>query len=224
MTETTLFLLYSIPLGILLFTLINIKYRKYFFFQKVLCSLCFLILSCFCAIKGNNLNYYQYTFPAFFMCFIGDIFLGLFNGKKRKIYFLTGTLAFLTAHIFFIIGFCSIQSFYVYDLLFPMIAVSTIAILIKKRSMTMGKLKPFVYLYAFFVSTLFWKSIHIFLTVARLQTVCLLIGSFLFMISDLLILFLYFYKKRRWSVHGLNIATYYYGVFFLALSLLYTIT
>ncbi|WP_081428538.1 lysoplasmalogenase family protein [Lachnoclostridium phytofermentans] len=47
------------------------------------------------------------------------------------------------------------------------------------------------------------------------------IGATLFLISDAYILFLYFYNKKYEVVHIINLATYYYGMFFIALSLLY---
>ena len=44
------------------------------------------------------------------------------------------------------------------------------------------------------------------------------LGSFLFMISDISILFLYFYKNKSRKVHLFNLTTYYVGIFLLAVS------
>lgn len=222
MRELILLLIYSIPVGFLLYTLINKKYRKNFLCFKIVCSSCFLVISFLCAIGGSGLVNYLYVFPAFFMCFAGDILLGFFNLNKRKKFFILGLLFFLTGHIFFLTFYCRIVQLHVVDVIFPICAVLVLPFFIHKRKMVIGKLKPFVFIYAFFVSFLFSKSMLLFLKLHTLQTGLLACGSFLFMISDLLILFLYFYRNRRWITHGLNLATYYYGMFLLALSLLYT--
>ena len=47
------------------------------------------------------------------------------------------------------------------------------------------------------------------------------LGSFLFMISDISILFLYFYKNKSRKVHLFNLTTYYVGIFLLAISPLF---
>ena len=219
--EAVIFIIYSIPLGMLLYTLINNRYRNYFLYLKTICSFCFLCLSFYCAYKGNNLLFYKYIFPAFFFCFLGDIIFGIFNKSKRKRYFLLGTIIFLIGHIVFLAAFYRLQSFSIYELFFPIVAVSLIAFLVKKKKMQLGKLLPFAYIYGFFVAMLFSKSTYMFIEMKSLSMLLLNMGSFLFMISDLLILFLYFYRKRRWATHGFNIVTYYYGIFLMVLSLQY---
>ena len=205
----------------LLYTLINKRYRKYFLYLKIICSFCFLCLSFFCAFKGNNLLFFKYIFPAFFLCFLGDIILGIFNKSKRKRYFLSGSILFLAGHIVFLTAFYRLQVFSIYEIFFPITVVIFTAFLVKKKKMQLGKILPFAYIYAFFVAMLFSKSTHMFIEIKSLSTLLLNVGSFLFMISDLLILFLYFYRKRRWATHGFNIATYYYGIFLMVLSLYY---
>lgn len=205
----------------LLYTLINKRYRKYFLYLKIICSFCFLCLSFFCAFKGNNLLFFKYIFPAFFLCFLGDIILGIFNKSKRKRYFLSGSILFLAGHIVFLTAFYRLQVFSIYEIFFPITVVIFTAFLVKKKKMQLGKILPFAYIYAFFVAMLFSKSTHMFIEMKSLSTLLLNVGSFLFMISDLLILFLYFYRKRRWETHGFNIATYYYGIFLMVLSLYY---
>ena len=221
MTELLLLLIYSVPIAALLYTLINKKYRRHFLVLKIICSTCFLILSFLFAFKGSSMEYYIYFFPAFFMCFLGDVFLGLFNQSKKKHYFIIGTLFFLTGHIFFITACSKIKSLDKYDFIFPIVIILLFPFFIKKKRLTIGKLKPFVYIYAFFISFLFSKCVLMFWNTGTRQTALLAIGSLLFLISDTLILFLYFHRNHRWSTHGIKLATYYYGMFFLALSLLY---
>lgn len=44
-------------------------------------------------------------------------------------------------------------------------------------------------------------------------------GAALFWVSDLLILFLYFYEKKHVAVHIANLLTYYYAMFLIGASL-----
>ena len=63
----------------------------------------------------------------------------------------------------------------------------------------------------------FKATARIFLPI--LGTVLVLTGAALFWVSDLLILFLYFYRTSHPAVHAANLATYYYGMFLVAISL-----
>ena len=53
------------------------------------------------------------------------------------------------------------------------------------------------------------------------QPWCFLVlaGAALFWVSDLLILFLYFYPGKHPAVHVANLLTYYYAMFLIAASL-----
>ena len=52
-----------------------------------------------------------------------------------------------------------------------------------------------------------------------LWMILVLAGAALFWISDLLILFLYFYHTKHPAVHVANLLTYYYAMFLIAVSL-----
>ncbi len=71
------------------------------------------------------------------------------------------------------------------------------------------------------IEMLFSKGMHLVLSQFSIQNLLLSIGATLFLISDTFILFLYFYEKKYKAVHVINLATYYYGMFFIGLSLLY---
>lgn len=214
-------ILYSIPLALLLCTLIVKKYRKYYLPQKAITSLCFLGLATFAAVISENWLTYCYMLPGFLLCIFGDILLGMYNKKRNKKVFLTGVFVFLLGHIFFISSTFLLQTIKLTDFIFPFFGVLLVVYMANHTELALGRLRPYTYLYAFFVSLLFSKTIRAMLTMQTLQTICLGIGGTLFLISDFLILFLYFYKKHRWSTHGWNIVTYYYAMFCLAFSILY---
>ncbi|MFR8428874.1 MAG: lysoplasmalogenase family protein [Roseburia inulinivorans] len=73
----------------------------------------------------------------------------------------------------------------------------------------------------FFIAYLFAKSMHIAVSIPDMRHIVCAVGSFLFMISDISILFLYFYKNKSRKVHLFNLTTYYVGIFLLAISPLF---
>lgn len=213
--------IYTIPVCLLLYTLIHKSARKYYVPVKTMASIAFICLAVFCGVTGNHLGMMAQMMPAFVMCLCGDVFLGFYNGVKNKKLFLGGVATFMLGHICFIGVFVRMQRLSWIDFLFPICAIGITVLVTYAKKMFLGKLRPYVYTYSFFVAMLFSKSLHIMTEAPTAQTICLAIGATLFLISDFLILFLYFYDKRPWSTHGWNLATYYYGMFFLAVSLLY---
>lgn len=214
-------LLYSIPVILLLCTLVVKKYRKYYLVQKTISSLCFFGLAVYAAITSDNWMTFLYMLPGFLLCIFGDVLLGIYNKKRNKKVFLGGVFVFLMGHICFISSTCLLQEIRVIDFIFPVFGVVLVMYMANHTELSLGRLRPYAYLYSFFVSLLFSKCMRALITLRTPQAICLGIGGALFLISDFLILFLYFYKKRPWSTHGWNIATYYYAMFCLAISIMY---
>ena len=134
---------------------------------------------------------------------------------------MTGVLLFLLGHIVFIIAAYREIGFMIIDPVFPLIALLYVWHIMKKKEMTAGKLKPYCLLYTFFVALMFTKNLELLILMPSIRFALLAAGAFLFLISDYLILYLYFMKERRWITHGVNLATYYYGILCMLLSLLY---
>lgn len=211
----------SLLIGLMLTTLIIKKNREHFLPQKMLCSLFFLCASVYCMMEGKSFDRFLYLFPGFLLCFFGDAFLGLYNRNWNKKTFLMGVLLFLLGHIAFIIAAYREIGFMIVDPVFPVLALIYACYIMKKKEMTMGRLKPYCLLYTFFVALMFTKNLEMLILMPSIRTTLLAVGALLFLISDYLILYLYFVKKRRWATHGINLATYYYGVLCMVLSLLY---
>ncbi len=221
MREAILFLLYSVPVALLLFVLIRKTYRKYYIPCKMICSAAYLALGFYCAYQGSHVRFFYCMLPGYILCFCGDAFLGIYNRSSNKKFLMTGLFSFLFGHVVFVTSFWVLQELSLFDFAFPVVFVLITVWITNQKSMFLGKLKPYVYLYSFFVSMMFGKSVLLVLEVISMQRVLLACGATLFLISDYMILFLYFYKHRAWCVHGINVTTYYYGMFLLALSLLY---
>ena len=216
-----LFLIYTIPVMMLLSVLIYQPWRKNYVSVKTVASIAFLLLALWCGMQGTNQTLMRLELPAFVLCLCGEVFLGFYNGSRKKKYFIGGVFAFLIGHVFFLISFCSIQSMSWVDFLFPFLGTAFTVFLTNLEKMCLGKLRPYVYLYSFFITMLFVKAVHIQMQMPDTGNLCRAIGTGLILISDFLILFLYFYKNRPWSTHGWNLVTYYYGMFFIAAGLLY---
>lgn len=225
-----LFVLYTIPFSFLMQARIP-KYRKNYVLAKTINSIAFIAMSIFCAYYGTNIEALVYLLPALLLCFIGDVVLGFYNviaenikGNKlsqKTSFFTMGLLSFAFGHGCFIYAFSKVQRLTWVDFVFPILAIFITLGLTRLDGMNTGKLTILILAYSFMVAMLFSKGIHLVFEQLSVQNLLLSIGGTLFLISDTFILFLYFYKKKYEAVHVINLATYYYAMFFIALSLLY---
>ncbi|WMJ22151.1 lysoplasmalogenase family protein [Paludicola sp. MB14-C6] len=216
-----LFVAYSGLFAFLMVALESQKHKKYYILAKTINSFGFIAIALICGIITGHEKWLLILLPAFLLCFCGDVLLGFYQRLKKQLYFITGLLSFLCGHIFFVYAFSTRRSLTLLDCIFPVcVALLTFALTFLK-DMDTGKMKPAIVVYAFFVALLLGKSAHLWIMSSSIQNWLLLIGSALFLISDALILFLYFYKKKHPIIHILNLGTYYYGMFFLSINLLF---
>lgn len=213
--------LYTIPFGLLMVTLHVAVYETYYRIAKFFSSIAFISVTLYAALVADQLAGFVQLLPALLLCLLGDILLGFYHHTQNQKYFMAGLGAFLTGHIVFVLAFSQLQGLRMTDVILPALALLLTVGLTRLKDMETGQMKPLVYVYSFFVALLFSKALHLMLFIPSLKTVILCLGSGLFMISDAIILFLYFYKKKHWAVHTFNLATYYYGMFFIAFSLMY---
>lgn len=236
-----LLVLYSIPFTFLMLATVNLKYKKYYVIVKIINSIAFIAVSTFCAYYGENIKTLVYLLPALILCLIGDVVLGFYNASiesdvkvdelspgetntkvtGKTFLFIMGLLTFAFGHICFIYAFSRMQKLTWVDLVFPIFAIFITIGLTRLDEMNTGKCTILITAYSFMVAMLFSKSMHIVLVQFSVQNLLLSIGATLFLISDTFILFLYFYEKKYKAVHVINLTTYYYGMFFIGLSLLY---
>ena len=187
--------------------------------EKTLCSLCFVAVAAVCAVMGSRPEAFWRLLPALLCCVVGDVVLALYNHLRRPGLFLAGLGAFLAGHALFVWGLCRLQPV---DWLVPLAAVLGAvgaAVLSGMPGMRTGRMRPWVILYAAFVSALLGKGLQLAFGVAQPWCFLVLAGAALFWVSDLLILFLYFYHAKHPAVHVANLLTYYYAMFLIAVSL-----
>lgn len=193
------------------------KFRKKYVLAKVVQSLGFTSVFCICAYQCKAIVEFVVMLPAFLFCFAGDVLMGLYNVSRKKVYFIGGVFTFLGGHVCFIRWFCKIQALQWIDFIFPLVMVGACFGLIYICRLHTGRLKPFILGYSFFVSMLFEKSVHIFIENKDLCSIITVVAAMMFFVSDISILFLYFFKHKGKKVQLFNLITYYFGMFLFAI-------
>ena len=187
--------------------------------EKALCSLCFVAVAVVCAAMGSRPEAFWRLLPALLCCVAGDVVLALYNHRRRSGLFLAGLAAFLAGHALFVWGLCRLQPMGWPVPLAAALGAGGAAALSGLPGMHTGRMRPWVVLYAAFVSALLGKGLQLAFGIAQPCCFLVLAGAALFWVSDLLILFLYFYPARHPAVHVANLLTYYYAMFLIAASL-----
>lgn len=212
---------YSLVFAMLLAVACNEIQKKHYIWAKGVSSLSFLVVFGLSAYKSGAIYQFWLMLPAFFCCFAGDILMAAYNRFRKKIHFLMGLGIFLMGHLCFVRWLCKIQPLEWVNLVIPALAVVLTWGLTLLKKIHTGRLRPFILLYSFFVALFVSKGLHLVLTQFSIATLMIAVGSILFFVSDISILFLYFHKKKGYGVHIFNLATYYYGMFLLATHLLF---
>lgn len=160
--------------------------------------------------------------PALVFCALGDLLLGIANKTKRVRArpFVLGAVSFSLAHVMF----CAVYSWFAplrwQDFLLPALLTLVLLVLEATQQVRLKKMRPLGYVYVLLVG---------FMTAKATAAACAagvgtpfglltLLGSLLFLISDVVLLFLYFGTHRPKALRYANLATYYCSILLLALS------
>lgn len=197
--------------------------KKNHLLSKCLCSLGFLLVAYLGKIQSSNNSLFWKMIPAFVFCFLGDYFLAKKENEKKESNFILGLVAFLIGHCTFLVAFQYVQPMNVYTFILPLVGVIIVCGLMQLKYMEVGKLKVPVVVYTYFVTALFIKCLQVTIHGdGTLFYILVFLGGLLFLVSDLIILFLYFYKKKYKILQFLNLLTYYSATFLLGLSIYYS--
>jgi len=217
-----LLLLYVLLFCIMYYTFHAPKYRRQFPFIKLSVSLCFVAIAVLSAVLSRQYPLLFRMLPAFLLAALGDFLLGLARSKDdfHGIDFLLGVGAFLAAHISFYLAFITIVPVHAVDFIIPLFVSGAVILLSRSRNINLDNMKFPGIIYSFFVGLLFSKALMI-VVFAGVSAPHLLIltGSFLFLASDLVLLFLNFHVSPPKCLAFVNLSTYYMGIALLGLSL-----
>ena len=158
--------------------------------------------------------------PGFLFCFAGDVGLALYDQKPSNVKFLIGLSLFLLGHVLFLLSLYRFTEFSWLDFIFPALMTGVAFGLTKLKKMNVQKMGPCILVYAFFVSMFCGKGVQTAALWYSQQGLWLGTGAVLFLLSDLILLFVFFYRPFRPSGKFWNLLTYYGGMMCLALSLI----
>ncbi len=184
----------------------------------VLCGLVNLIFIAKSKIERNKFYKYLMLIGLVFAC-LGDIFL--IDGDT----FIIGAALFAVGHVFFFVSYSLLYKPNWRDLIISLaiFAVALVVILVPQIFDFQGML-PVVLVYAFIISFMMGKAIsNVFQKDYRAENIWIMIGSILFFLSDLMLLFDLFASNAE-IFDILCLSLYYPAEFLLASSIYYANT
>lgn len=172
--------------------------------------------------SGADDRYFALLMACLLACLAGDVLLGLANRDAGFFsrFFLAGTVAFLAAHIGFCVLFAGAPGVRLRPVLaLPALVAGAVALCIRdKRRFRLKKLAPAAFVYAVCVGLMTSLALAGWLGAPGPRSALTAAGAVLFLVSDGLLLFLYFYHKKRGWLRAANLLTYYVGMLCLALT------
>lgn len=187
---------------------------KFYPWGKAAASLGFLLVALCRFSGGHSLG----MLACLCLCAAGDVLLGLANlhaGFFSR-FFSAGAVCFVLAHIGFCLLFGAGAGWRPALFVLPMFLVGAAALAARdKRRFRLRRMALPALVYSFFVGLMcaqsFSYALHTGIWLAAA-------GGALFLVSDCVLLFLYFYYKKRRAFRALNLITYYLGMLCLALT------
>lgn len=210
---------YTLTVALLLYVAYTHRHFKYYTALKAIAGLGFVSLGLF------NSKWDSFSIPmifAFAACLLGDVFLGLANNKQKYFgkLFICGLCSFAIAHILFSLGFTFFAPLSLSDLGICAISFGVTFIIANNKTFRFAKMKIPALCYSVFVGLACSRGLNAAFALFTYKGLFMALGAVFFLISDCLILFLYFpVKKPRKIVRVLNLLTYYIAMLLLALSL-----
>ena len=191
--------------------------RRFYVPLKVVCSASFLVILWINQFFSEKL---WLMFWALLACFVGDLLMGLYNIFMRKQAIMLAIIAFMLGHVGllnYMVRTTDKTSSLVY--IAPVVACVLMVIVKKLCHLHMGSLFVPCIIYCYFVTTMTLKAIEC----GAEGNPLIALAGILFWLSDVTILFLYFYHfrgiKNKRIVHYVNLATYYAAILLFIFSL-----
>lgn len=170
-----------------------------------------ILLFAFVRMPQVSIHYKEFILIGLTLSLIGDIFL-LWPEKQ----FISGLLAFLLAHLLFILAMITdFGPYYDWQYLIPILLYMIVFLwIILPKS---GKLVFPVVVYAFVLMLFFWQAAGRAVYLAGSSSMDALLGAGLFVVSDSVLAYNRFVKNFKWAEFFI-IITYWAALYFIALS------
>lgn len=194
--------------------------RSRYTFFKLMTSLCFVGIACYAAILGGLPELFLFLLPGFWFAVAGDYLLGIAHTQenyKGKV-FLSGAIMFMFAHAAFYFALSTIQDVRLADFVIPAVFSAIMVFVLRRKPFSLGKMLIPGTVYAFFVALLLSKGVMLVLfDGGGPRNLLILFGGLLFLISDGVLLFMYFHIPPKKNLGAVNLGTYYSAMAMLGL-------
>ncbi len=191
--------------------------RRFYVPVKVVCSASFLVILWINQMFSEKL---WLMFWALLACFIGDIFMAIYNTSLNKQVIALGIIAFMIGHVGLLNYMCRVtDQTNVLVYIVPWLACLLVVAIRKLLHLHMGRLFVPCLIYSYFVSAMAIKAVECGLNGMPLCGV----AGVLFLLSDFTIMIRTFYhftdKKNKRVAHYLELGTYYAAILLFIFSL-----
>lgn len=151
---------------------------------------------------------------ALIFCMLGDVLLG-YTKNDKKVFMVPGLLSFLLAHIMYITVMNHFVGFHWFQLIFSIFGLVLLKIVTYTLDIHFGFKRYVIWLYTFIIFMTGSKALGLLYTH---QNICMGIGGISFLISDFILLFLYFKYKNNKILQFSNSIIYYFAQYMFAIS------
>lgn len=208
------FVIYSVFVIMLLFSL---KKKSYIVF-KTLNSLAFIGVAVYCAMTTQHVHLLLGILPGLIGCLAGDFMLAT-QYKKSFIY---GLVCFFIANFCYVIYFMNFYPLSIIEFILPVVSIVIVIAFSYLQNMNYETYEKAILAYSFMITLAMVRSVVVYFALSTPMFLLAMIGFILYFISDIILLFGKFYDCRfKDKLTILNLIMYYYGMFFIAYSLLF---
>lgn len=203
---TTLIILYLISWSMLVITVLWKLPQVFYRWIKIITAVLFVLI--------GTMNDNRMILITLVLFFVGDVFLAFANGGKVKRWLIGGLIFFWLGHIGLIVCMIEHQGF---DYLSLVLGLMPVAMMIGIRKVFF----KIDFRGLFLILTAYAYTLGILVSLALLSyssNIGLASGIFIFFLSDILLIFWYFYPKCPRIIKLMNVITYFGAVFLIALS------
>lgn len=203
-----------------LITIALLKFSTLTIIVKCLTSILFLITALVSYKKNpKEPTFFKAIFLGLFFSFGGDFFLAI-DRSRQALPFILGVTSCCLAHIMYSIGYCIKSKFRLQDfIIFICFFIPTI-LTIFLVDFDLKNMQTLLVIYAALISFMVAKSFALlpYYKYNAFAVTALIAGSLLFLISDFLLLFFYFYPSAPSILEQCDWFLYYLGQSLLAIS------
>ncbi len=213
-------IIYVLVFSVLILTEYNEKFKKYHVFFKGLTSFIFLSTALYFAVGSSETlsSLFQILMcVALFFCLVGDVFLSIVSGRSDSCFFILGVVSFAAAHVIFFVALGVVMPITLVDIIVA-VAIAILCFGITKlKIIDIQDKKVLILAYSVFLGLLMAKGITIFIDLGATQfALTAFLGSTLFFVSDVILLFILFSIRKIKMFTFLNLLTYYSATMLLA--------